>query len=246
MNIRDFSKPLTAELLNNSLAKQFGQKINLSKFTTEELQDVRNKLRTKMSQTQTTESYDTTHSLSHQKNVLFLNVLNAELKERTYIQLEHAQNRIVTEGEEQRAEIIMAAKDMVDRVTGWMEDSGEMRTESMLDLADAIRDELGDQVAEQFVSSVRPALEQMYDTLEQTRKVLDQNVSVLAGEGEMPVPLGSEEEPNMEEPANMEAPMEPIETDDFASAEASAGGAEPIGREKRESVDYNARRLKKK
>ena len=33
----------------------------------------------------------------------------------------------------------MAPKDMVDRVTRWMEDTAEMQTESMLELADATR-----------------------------------------------------------------------------------------------------------
>ena len=33
----------------------------------------------------------------------------------------------------------MVPKDMVDRLTGWMEDTAEMQSESMLELADAIR-----------------------------------------------------------------------------------------------------------
>ena len=37
----------------------------------------------------------------------------------------------------------MAAKDMVDKVTGWMEDTASMQTETILELGDAIRDEEG-------------------------------------------------------------------------------------------------------
>ncbi len=65
----------------------------------------------------------------------------------------------VNEGAEDAAELVMAAKDMVDRLTGWMEDTAEMQTESMLELADAIRDEMGSEQSEalyitifQFVS----------------------------------------------------------------------------------------------
>ena len=47
----------------------------------------------------------------------------------------------------------MAAKDMVDRVTGWMEDTAEMQTESMLELADAIRDEMGSEQSESFTAT---------------------------------------------------------------------------------------------
>ena len=37
MNIREFSRPVQAEKLNESLAKQFGQRINLDEFTLEQL-----------------------------------------------------------------------------------------------------------------------------------------------------------------------------------------------------------------
>ena len=41
----------------------------------------------------------------------------------------------------------MAPKDMVDRVTRWMEDTQQKcKTESMLELADATRDEMGVQI----------------------------------------------------------------------------------------------------
>ena len=50
----------------------------------------------------------------------------------------HERNeRINQEGAEDNAELVMASKDMVDRVTGWMEDTAEMQTESTLELADA-------------------------------------------------------------------------------------------------------------
>ena len=45
MNIREFAKPVTAKTLNESLAARFGKKINLERFTMEQLQDARNKLR---------------------------------------------------------------------------------------------------------------------------------------------------------------------------------------------------------
>ena len=56
MNIREISKPVTAKALNESLAKRFGKKINLEAFTLEQLEDARNKLRTKLSQFETNES----------------------------------------------------------------------------------------------------------------------------------------------------------------------------------------------
>jgi hypothetical protein len=72
MQIREFSKPVTAAKLNESLAKRFGTKINVdvTKFTTEQLQDARNKLRTKLSQNETTESFDAVQTKEHTKHRL--------------------------------------------------------------------------------------------------------------------------------------------------------------------------------
>ena len=85
MNIRESSKPITAKSLNESLAKKFGKKIALEKFTLEQLQDVRNRLRTTLSQVETNESFQAVQSEAYQKNKLFLDVLNAEITERENI-----------------------------------------------------------------------------------------------------------------------------------------------------------------
>ena len=177
MNIREISKPVTAKSLNESLARRFGTKINIGAFTLEQLQDARNRLRTKISQVETNESFDAVHkNESYQKSKLFLDVLNAAISEREDVaeskdevnakkiadekrKKEEKKKKIakivdessrIVEGAQDHAELVMAAKDMVDRLTGWMEDTAEMQTESMLDLADAIRDEMGQEQSDAF------------------------------------------------------------------------------------------------
>ena len=89
----------------------------------------------------------------------------------------------LTEGEEEKAELIMAAKDMVDRITGWLEDIASMKSEAMLDLLDSIRDEMGTDVSSSFEQTVRPALDEIYLALEKNRQALAQAVGVLTGTG---------------------------------------------------------------
>lgn len=86
MNIREISKPVTAKALNESLAKRFGERIALEKFTLEQLQDARNRIRTKLSQVETTESFNAVQGKTYQKSKLFLDVLNAEINERETIE----------------------------------------------------------------------------------------------------------------------------------------------------------------
>lgn len=252
MHIREFTKPVTSKTLNESLAKRFGAKINIDEFTTEQLQDVRNKLRTKVFNVETTESFDAVQKQDYAKNKLFLDVLNAAISERDDNIVDAIDEAVqnVTEGAEDAAELVMAAKDMVDRVTGWMEDTAEMQTESMLELADAIRDEMGSAQSESFVSTIKPALEALYATMETTRDTLTQGVGMLTGEGEAPEAMGDEvpgEEPEMEPTTDMEVDSElpdTAEDDDFAAADAAAGGEAPMGREKRESIQRSKKKLR--
>jgi len=250
MNIREFTKPVTAKSLNESLAKRFGSRINLEKFTTEQLQDARNKLRTKLSQVETTESFEAVSTEDYTRDKMFLDVLNAAILERPDDIVDAIDEAVtqVTEGAEDSAELVMAAKDMVDRVTGWMEDTAEMQTESMLELADAIRDEMGSEQSEAFVAAVKPALESLYATMETTRETLTQGVGMLTGEGEAPDAMGAEvpgEEAEMEPTTDMdmEAPAEEPMADDGMEADAvAAGGEEEAGREKRESVERSKKK----
>ena len=386
MNINEISKPVTVDSLNKTLAERYGKRIDVDSFTLEQLQDARNKLRTKLSQIETTESFDTVHKNDeYQKSKLFLDVLNREIDVREDALVEfspenekaadeediptikapkgpykrkatqadqdadqehehddgtfhshaggkkpHKHDKVdeseqldeglpvialglvalalgaygtissimdnaertaavahdnralkmaiamgedsfeskiwgmrvqivngeavppkdakkaiesseVTEGKEDEAELVMAAKDMVNRVTGWMEDTAEMQTESMLELADAIRDELGIEQSDGFVGTVKPALEALYDTMETTRTALTTGVGMLTGEGApMAEPMGAEDEASVGEP-EMEPTVDQEAGDEFAAAGAATGGAEEAGRGKRESIERSRR-----
>ena len=147
-----------------------------------------------------------------------------------------AKESIVREGAEDQAELVMAAKDMVDRLTGWMEDTAEMQTESMLELADAIRDEMGQEASDSFTNAVKPALEQLYASMETTRQALTGGVGQLTGEAQPAPDMGAEPEPEMEPTVDGEGDLDAeLSTDAAAPA---AGGEEEAGREKRESRDY--------
>ena len=303
MNIKDLEKPITSKTLNESLSKKFGYKLNLERFTMEQLMDARNKLRTEQSQFESTNSYDSVlEDHKYQKNKMFLDVINQEIAERemkgddeadkkdmkkkkknireSFSALrrlrshnfpqqwaDNARQRLIlerdaaeeimseliirydldedtakgvlrdlrlTEGEEEKAELIMAAKDMTDRITGWLEDVASMKSEAMLDLLDSIRDEMGTDVSTSFEQTVRPALDEIYLALEKNRQALAGAVAVLtgteapggagmgAGGGMGPPNMGSEEA--------------------AAGMEAELGGgepAEPAGRAMRETAAYS-------
>lgn len=247
MIIREFAKPVTAKRLNESLAAKFGKKLELESYTLEQLQDARNKLRTQLSQVETMESFDSVRSDTYQKSKLMLDILNAEISERGVIDdFSINENRSLNEDAEAKADIVMSSKDNVDKITSWMEDTAEMQTESMLSLADDIKKEYGVDVAERFTATVEPALDALYSALDQARETMSTGVKILTGEAPDVPTMGTEpgmEEPGMEEPGMEEPGMEPDLDTGLDAAAPAAGGEEPLGRAKRESVE---RPLKKK
>ena len=123
-------------------------------------------------------------------------------------------NAPLLEGEEEKAALIMSARDMVDKVTGWLEDTASLKSETMLELVDSIRDELGSDISGQYASTVKPALEELYTTLETARTTLAQAVAILTGEEGPAGPAGA---PEMGMPGEEEFPS----GDEFAAAEAN-------------------------
>jgi hypothetical protein len=323
MQIRELSKPVTSKALNESLAKKFGYKLNLEQFSDVQLEDARNKLRTKISQFEVSESYDGMNvSPEYQKVRLMLDCINTEIMERELVEgsqvdqnkdgkndfedvkiarmkasakskkktesaetystllrkkaqqhsvpsswIESAIQRIqlgesdqeelvselqirydlsentaehivyLKEGEQDKAEIIMATKDMVDQITGWLEDVAAMKSEHLLELLDSIREALGSDVAQQYQDAVKPALEAIYTALETSRQGLSTGLSAVSGEAAptlgAPAPGGDMgSAPDMG--SDMGAP-------DMGSNMGSAPAPDLAGREKRESVDYSRR-----
>ena len=143
----------------------------------------------------------------------------------------------VKEGVEEQSELILAAKDMMDKVTSFLEDLASMKTEGMLELADRIRDEMGAEKSDAFLQKIQPAIEQAEATLATTRQELDNGVRILTGEEVASEPMGADDTMNMDDPDADLDDLESPETDEFGASDAEAGGTEPEGREQRESKE---------
>jgi hypothetical protein len=150
----------------------------------------------------------------------------------------------IKEGAEESARIVMSANGLVDKITGWMEDTAKMQTEVMLELGDSIRDEMGSEKSEQFVNTMKPSLESLYSQLETTRKSFTDGVAVLTGE-EAPATLGADAPTDDIEDLETEVEPEvtPDTADDFTASEPATGGEEPADRKKRESIIRRSPRL---
>jgi hypothetical protein len=155
------------------------------------------------------------------------------------------------EGEIQQASAIVTAKTMVDRVGRWIEELSGMENDTLLQLGDSIRDEMSQDLAKNFISTVAPAIQQALQNLKDTRETLATGVRTLTGEEQPAEMLGAE--PGMDMAAEPGAEMGPAEPDamnaeapidDFAAAEPAIGGDEAAGRAQRESINRSSNLLR--
>ena len=82
MRTSDLNQPITAKSLNESLFKKFNVKINFDKYTREQLEDARNKYRSKLFAQEAQANFnDLLSNESYQRDKFVLDVLNTRIKE---------------------------------------------------------------------------------------------------------------------------------------------------------------------
>ena len=82
MNTFEFTRPLTADALNENLYKTFNVKVNFDKYDRAQLEDYRNLLRTKVHQLESDANFnDLLTNETYQRDKYILGVLNTRIKE---------------------------------------------------------------------------------------------------------------------------------------------------------------------
>ena len=164
-------------------------------------------------------------------NPRYMELLTVQEGLNTWLTEQHQQ---LNEGEVGNAEVLLAAKDMVDSVQDTIEKVGKMQNEQLPQLLDSIRDQIGSEQADAFKAAVGATLDQLMQNLQSAREGVDTGVRVLSGEAvdqPMALPgdeLGGELPPPPESDFDAEEPA-----DGFAATDAAVGGTETLGRELR-------------
>lgn len=138
--------------------------------------------------------------------------------------------KTLLEGELEKAQVALAARDMVDQLQGTIEDLTKLKVEELEALKESIRANMTPEEADQFVNSVAPALQSAIDAVTQAKDQVDQAALAISGEA----PSGMLPSPDIGLPGDDLAPEDGM--DDMAPAtDTAAGGEEPLGRARRES-----------
>lgn len=163
--------------------------------------------------------------------------MNRKLRKRETIY--EAVNRLMNEGEEGKAELVMAVKDMVDKFTAWSEDIASMQATAAMEMADQIRDELGSDQSEAFKQAISPALDAAFQAVKAAREAMNNQVAAMTGGA--PAMTGGA--PAMSAGPDLGGPEmggeEPAP--DMGGEEPATDMPPPEGREKRESIERHRR-----
>jgi hypothetical protein len=82
MKTTDFNKKITSSSLSENIEKQFGSRLNFNKYDREQLEDYRNKLRTRIFQQENNSKFnDLLTNETYQKDKAMLELLNTRIKE---------------------------------------------------------------------------------------------------------------------------------------------------------------------
>lgn len=228
MNLKDISPRATAEKMNRIMETRFGFAIDYSNLNMAKATKLNSKLTENINRIRKSYGVHTA-----EKNPKYMELLMVREALGKWIA-----ERQLNEGELGKSEAILAAKDMVDSIQDMLEKVSKMQVEQMPALIDTIRDQIGNDQADQFKNTVGGLLTSMVDQLTQAREQADGAARSLAGEGpmggEMTMPGVAGAAPMGGEPAPLgAAPELATEPDQFGATDAAAGGPEEMGREKR-------------
>lgn len=231
MKLAEMSVKSTRKI-NKLLESRFGFAINYSNLTVEKAEKLSETIAANLNKIRHSSALHTA-----QTNPRYMELLTVQEGLTTWLE-EHRQQ--LTEGEVGNAEVLLAAKDMVDSVQDAIEKVGKMQNEQLPQLLDSIRDQIGSEQAEAFKNAVGTTLDTLMQNLQSAREGVDNGVRVLSGEqldNPMAIPgdtAGADlSGGDVGLPPAPGSDLDADETDGFAASDAAVGGAEELGREQR-------------
>ena len=231
MKLAEMSVKSTRKI-NKVMESRFGFAINFSNLTVEKAE--------KLSETIAANLNKIRHSVAlhtAETNPRYMELLTVQEGLTTWLEQNRTQ---LNEGEVGNAEVLLAAKDMVDSVQDAIEKVGKMQNEQLPQLLDSIRDQIGSEQAEAFKNAVGTTLDTLMQNLQSAREGVDNGVRVLSGEQldnpmAMPGDTAGADLSGGDEglPPAQGSDLDQDETDGFSATDAAVGGAEELGREQR-------------
>ena len=217
-----------AKKINKVMESRFGFALNFGKLTVAKAEQLSETIEANLNKIRHSVDFHTA-----ERNPRYMELLT--VKESLSAWLEEQRSQL-NEGEVGNAEVLMAAKDMVDSVQDAIEKVGKMQNEQLPQLLDSIRDQVGSEQADGFKNAVGTTLDTLMQNLQTAREGVDKGVRILSGDAvDNPMDMpGDDLGGDMGDlPPAPGSDLDADDTDGFGATDAAAGGAEELGRELR-------------
>jgi hypothetical protein len=219
----------SVDKINRILASTFGHNINLGEMSTNALTRM---LTTTTAKIATIKENDLKYWENPQYNKLKLieHQLSTYIKEvapaRKDGKRAKMKESIVMEQDLEQAEVLLAAKEMVDKLQKMVEDVAAMQVQELMPITDAMKNQLGFEVAEQFNSAADAALGGLLDQLKSAKDALDNATLQASGQ-----PTNGPAPTDMSDMSDIDDDLAGLEGDGFDGDDAAAGADNTMGRE---------------
>ena len=225
--------------LNNVLEKTFGHSVDLAGMTTESLGRMWTATKTKMEAIKESDmtywenpQYNKLNLIQHQLST-YLNEVAPARTDGKPMKKKIKESKLM-EDELASAEVLLAAQELVDKLQKMVEDIAQMQVQELMPIVDAMKNEVGFDVAEQYNAAADAALAALLAQSKTAKEELEN--ATLQAQGK---PTNNAAPTEMGMGMDMDMDMEPEMdmTDEFGGDPAAAGPENNSGRElKAESV----------
>ena len=186
MKITNFSKTLTSNGLNNTLKEKFGYRLNLDELRLDKAQKMLVSVNENIDKALQKGGQKVRNSKLYAEQKLISETLTKFVSEkRNKMMVEQRRSKLrrkLNEAEAQEAEVLLASKDMVDRIQKMIEDLGAMQNEQIQPLVDSIRQTMGDETATSFEGAMSGAINTAMEAVRAARGEADSASRILSGE----------------------------------------------------------------
>jgi len=216
--------------INKVLANTFGHSVDISEMSTNSLERMLNVTDAKITQIKESDltywenpQYNKLHLISHSLRT-YINEVAPVRSAGT------VKTKVKEAADLEQAEVLLAAREMVDKVQKMVEDLAEMQVQELMPIVDAMKEQIGFETAEAFNTAAEGALGAFLDQAKAAKEAMENATLAASGQAPatpMPTDMGME-------PEVMD---DPDLGDDFDVDPAAAGEDNATGREMKESLD---------
>ena len=231
MRLQEMDKISPTKQAVKILESRLGSDINITAMTLAQSSKMLTQVKRLVAETRSTRSIHTSEqNPAYLKLIMLDKALSSHVRE---MRQQASTKRQLRESEINQAQVVLAAKDMADRVQKMAEDIAEMQYKDLPAVVDQARGDLGTEQADSYNSAVTAALTQLLSGLQQAKNQLDQGMAALTGQ-EMTVPgQDSDISSNMDDAMGAGEEDPALADLDMADDTPIAPDTKSLGRERR-------------